>query len=554
MPSPVSQARTVTQAPPVTQARTATVGFRVLDSEDQSMTPNILYCLISLLAGAAATFVLFKIGEKKQQQKIQQEADRLLESARREAETERTRLIVEAKEASLTIKSEAEAELSAQRKSQLQREHNLDRRDELLQQQEEGLRKQQRGLEASQNRLTTQTQGLTEQKAKLDETLREQIDVLEKASGMSREDAGKQMLQSLEQELEQERGAVLMRHKKTMDEVVQAQGREMLLTAIQRFSSAHTADTTTSTVDVPSDDMKGRIIGREGRNIRAFEKATGIDLIIDDTPGVVIVSGFDPVRREIARQSLNKLISDGRIHPSKIEEVVAETEKEIDKFLIQKGREAADEVNVLGLNERIIEMLGRLHFRTSYSQNVLRHSIEVAFIAGLVAEMLGMDGDLARRCGLLHDIGKAADHELEGGHPKIGADLLRRHKESPEVVHAALGHHDEIVTEHPYTMLTAIGDSCSASRPGARRESLERYVKRMEELESIASRFDGVRQAFAISAGRELRVIVNSDKTTDEQAAAVCRKIAKAFESELTYPGEIKVTVVRESRFTETAK
>jgi ribonuclease Y len=299
--------------------------------------------------------------------------------------------------------------------------------------------------------------------------------------------------------------------------------------------------------------MKGRIIGREGRNIRAFEKATGVDVIIDDTPGVVIVSGFDPVRREIARQSLNHLIADGRIHPSKIEEVVEEISKTISGVILQKGREAADEVNVSGLPEKVLQMLGRLHFRTSYSQNVLRHSVEVAFVSGLVAEMLGMDADLARRCGLLHDIGKAADHELEGGHPKIGADLLRRHNEPVEVVHAALGHHDEIVTEYPYTMLVAIGDACSASRPGARRESLERYVKRMEELESIAGRFDGVRQAFAISAGRELRVIVHSDRTTDEQAATICQGIAKAFESELTYPGEIKVTVVRESRFTETA-
>ena len=518
------------------------------------MTPNILYCLLSLLAGAAAMFGLIKLNESKRQEKIRREAGEVLESARRQAETERSQLLVDAKEAALAAKAEADAELSAQRKIQLQREQNLDRRDQMLQQQEESLRKQQRGLESSQTRLATQMETLVEQKTRLAQTLQQQIDVLEKASGMSKEEASKQLLQSLEQELEQERGSIILRHKKAMDEVVTEQSREILLTAIQRFSSAHTADSTTSTVDVPTDDMKGRIIGREGRNIRAFEQATGVDLIIDDTPGVVIVSGFDPVRREIARRALNQLIADGRIHPSKIEEVVAETSTVIDAVLIQKGREAADEVNVHGLPDRIIEMLGRLHFRTSYSQNVLRHSIEVAFIAGLVAEMLGMDGTLARRCGLLHDIGKASDHELEGGHPKIGADLLRRHKEPPEVVHAALGHHDEIVTEHPYTMLTAIGDACSASRPGARRESLERYVRRMEELESIANRFDGVRQAFAISAGRELRVIVNSDKTTDEQAAAVCHEIARAFESELTYPGEIKVTVVRESRFTETAK
>ena len=300
--------------------------------------------------------------------------------------------------------------------------------------------------------------------------------------------------------------------------------------------------------------MKGRIIGREGRNIRAFEKATGVDVIIDDTPGVVIVSCFDPVRREVARRSLEKLILDGRIHPSKIEEIVNDTLQEVESLLLAKGREAADEVNVPGLPTRLIQMLGRLHFRTSYSQNVLRHSIEVAFISSLIAEMLGMDADIARRAGLLHDIGKAADHELEGGHPKIGADILRRNNESPEVVHAAFGHHDEIVLEHPYTMIVATADACSAGRPGARRESLERYVKRMEELESIATRFDGVHQAFAISAGRELRVIVSSDKTSDQKAATICHDIARAFEKELTYPGEIKVTVLRESRFIETAK
>lgn len=514
----------------------------------------ILYCLISLLAGAGLIFGLFKLSENKRQAGLKEESDRLLDSIRRQAETERNQLMLEAKESALAIKTAAEEEAALSRKSQLQRDQKLDRREELLQQQEDATRKQQLALEMSQTRLAKQTRGLTEQRAQLEKTLKEQTAVLEQASGMSRDQAAEKLMEALEKELENERGTALLHHKKQLEDLVRSQGREMLLTAIQRFASAHTAESTTSTVDVPTDDMKGRIIGREGRNIRAFEKATGVDVIIDDTPGVVIVSGFDPIRREIARQSLNHLISDGRIHPSKIEETVEETTKKINEVTLQKGREAADEVNVQGLPEKVLRMLGQLHFRTSYSQNVLRHSIEVAFISGLVAEMLGMDADLARRCGLLHDIGKAADHELEGGHPKIGADLLRRHNESPEVVHAAFGHHDEIVTEYPYTMLVAIGDACSASRPGARRESLERYVKRMEELESIACRFDGVRQAFAISAGRELRVIVSSDKTSDEQAATICRDIAKAFEAELTYPGEIKVTVVRESRFIETAR
>jgi ribonuclease Y len=361
-------------------------------------------------------------------------------------------------------------------------------------------------------------------------------------------------LKLLEDDLANEVGGRILKHEQRVKELCDEKSREILIMATQRFAAAHTAETTTSTVDIPNDDMKGRIIGREGRNIRSFEKETGVDLIIDDTPGVVIVSAFDPVRREIARQSLEKLIDDGRIHPSRIEEIVKQTTGVIQEFMNRKGMEAAQEVNVLGLNPRIIELLGRLHFRTSYSQNVLRHSVEVAFLSGMIAEMIGLDGDLARRCGLLHDIGKAADHELEGGHPAIGADILKRHNESTAVVHAALGHHDQILIDYPYTVVVATADACSASRPGARRESLERYVKRMEELEAIALEMQGVQQAFAIQAGRELRVIVSSRDTDDMKAAKIARDIANAFEERLTYPGEIKVTVVRESRFVEVAK
>ena len=486
--------------------------------------------------------------------RLQEEADRIVETAKREGEALRKQALVEGKEAVLAIKAETERELAAQRQQLLSHEAKLDRREEAIAAGEDSLSKQRRGLESSQMRLETQLRTVSEKRSELEEAVSKQHACLESVSGMTREQASQQLLSSLENELHDEIGSAVLKHEKRMKETVDSKGRELLLTAIQRYASAHTADCTTSSVDVPSDDMKGRIIGREGRNIRAFEKATGIDLIIDDTPGVVIVSGFDPVRREIARLALSRLIADGRIHPSRIEDVVTEVTTEVDELIMDKGRAAADEVNVSGVHDRVIQMLGRLHYRTSYSQNVLRHSVEVAFIAGMLAEMIGMDGDLARRAGLLHDIGKAADHELEGGHPKIGADLLRRHQESPEVIHAALGHHDEIVTEYPYTMLVATGDACSASRPGARRESLERYIKRMEELESIAERFDGVKQAFAISAGRELRVIVGSEKTDDAQAAAICRKIARAFEDELTYPGEIKVTVLRESRFIETAK
>ena len=520
----------------------------------QVTTNQVIVVILAFLAGCESVIVFGRWKDSAARIRLQEEADRTIEAAKRAAETERSEVLVNAKEAALEIKAAADEEIASERRALGAREQKIDRREEMLSRQEETIRKQQRGLESSQTRLDNQLRAIAEQRAELEQSQQAQMDALQRVSELTREEASRKLMDLLKVELEHQRGSLLLKHRKQLESQATEQGRSILLTAIQRYAAPHTAESTTSTVDIPNDEMKGRIIGREGRNIRAFEKATGVDVIIDDTPGVVIVSGFDPVRREIARQSLGALISDGRIHPSRIEEVVQETTEKIESFVMRKGREAADEVDVPGLHDRLLQMLGRLHFRTSYSQNVLRHSVEVAFISGLIAEMIGMDGNLARRCGLLHDIGKAADHELEGGHPRIGADILRRHKEPEEVIHAALGHHDEIVLEHPYTMLVATGDACSASRPGARRESLERYVKRMEELETIAERFEGVRQAFAISAGRELRVIVNSDEADDKRAAIICHDIAKAFESELTYPGEIKVTVLRESRFVETAK
>jgi ribonuclease Y len=300
--------------------------------------------------------------------------------------------------------------------------------------------------------------------------------------------------------------------------------------------------------------MKGRIIGREGRNIRAFEKATGVDVIVDDTPGIVIVTGFDNIRREIAKLALEKLILDGRIHPTRIEEIVKETQEEIATHIRRVGQEAAQEANVAGLHEKLIDYLGRLKFRTSYSQNVLRHSLEVAYLTGLMAEEIGLDGALGRRCGLLHDIGKAADHEMEGGHPAVGAELARRYGEAKEVIHAALGHHDDLRPDTPYTVLVAAADAISASRPGARRETLDKYVRRLEELETLACSFPGVEQAYAIQAGREIRVIADSQHLGDDEAAKLCRDIARAVEEQLIYPGEVKVTVLRETRTVEFAR
>ena len=517
-------------------------------------TGHLLAALISAVVTAALTFILVRVLDRLRKKDVETESQRMIEQAQREATNRLREADLEAKEQALQLKSAVEQELSPVRDELRERERLLDKRTEAIEQQTDDLRKQERIVESTQRRLAEKLEEGNARNQELTGVLKSQRQVLQEMSGLNREEATERLMGKLEEELTQETGSLLLKHQKRVAETCDAKSREMLLTALQRYAAAHTAESTTSTVDIPNDDMKGRIIGREGRNIRAFEKATGVDVIIDDTPGVVIVSGFDPVRREIARQALDTLIADGRIHPSRIEEVVGEKQKAIEKFIHKKGEEAAQEVNVHGLHERVLYMLGRLHFRTSYSQNVLRHSIEVAFITGMLAEMLGMNGDLARRSGLLHDIGKAADHELEGGHPKIGADLLKRHGEAVEVVHAALGHHDEILVEYPFTMLVATADACSASRPGARRESLERYIKRMEELESIASGFPGVEQAFAIQAGRELRVIASARDTDDMKAAKICRQIAKAFEEQLTYPGEIKVTVVRESRFTEMAR
>ncbi len=506
------------------------------------------------MVSAVAAFVLVRLIDRLRKKDLESEAQRIMSQADKDAANRLKEADLEIKERALQQKTDTERELAQLREEMRERERILDKREETFTQQADDLRKQERIVESTQRRLTEKLESCNQRNEELSKLLDMERQSLHEISGLTQAEASERLLGILEEELSQETGSMILRHEKQLAERCDQQGREMLLTAIQRYAAVHTAESTTSTVDIPNDDMKGRIIGREGRNIRAFEKRTGVDVIIDDTPGVVIVSGFDPVRREVARQSLEKLIVDGRIHPSRIEEIVNETEKEIEKFIRRKGDEAAQEVNVHGLHERVIYMLGRLHFRTSYSQNVLRHSVEVAFIAGMLAEMIGFDGDIARRCGLLHDIGKAADHELEGGHPKIGADLLKRHGEANDVVHAALGHHDEIVTDYPYTMLVATADACSASRPGARRESLERYIKRMEELESIANGFPAVEQAFAIQAGRELRVLVSARETDDSRAAKICRDIAKAFEEQLTYPGEIKITVVRESRFTEIAR
>ena len=515
--------------------------------------PVVVVLITAVLAGVM-TIILMKVLDKLRLTDAEGKAKEIVAQAEREIDNRRKEAELAIKEEALRQKTEGEKDLHRQRQELHERERSLDKRQDAIDEQTDQLRKQEKMVETNQRKLVERLEDTNRRNEELGKLLDMQRQTLHKLSGLSKEEATHRLLEMLDQELANEIGARIHKHEKRMAEMAEEKSREILITAIQRYASSHTSESTTSTVDIPSDDMKGRIIGREGRNIRAFEKATGADVIIDDTPGVVIVSCFDPVRRETARLALAKLIADGRIHPARIEEVVAEVQKELEAHLQRLGEEAAEEADVPGLNEKIIHLLGRLHFRTSYSQNVLRHSIEVAFLTGMMAEEIGLDGALARRCGLLHDIGKAADHEAEGGHPKIGADLLKRAGEKPEVVHAALGHHDDLRIENPYTVLVAAADAASASRPGARRESLDRYIKRMEELETIAGGFPGVEQAFAIQAGRELRVIASSRDTDDVKAAKIARDIANAFEEQLTYPGEIKVTVLREVRFQEIAR
>ncbi|MBW3543039.1 MAG: ribonuclease Y [Planctomycetes bacterium] len=509
-----------------------------------------IYALVGILLGAAAGYFFDRL----RRGEAYKTRDDIIRQAERDAEQVRKGQQLAAKEELLKRREELEREVNETRDELRAQEKRLDKRETLLDEQHQDFLKRERMVEDAQHKLAERAKAMESREAELERTLREEQEQLYKISGLSQDAATERLLERLRQELKNETGALLLEHQSRLKEECDRRAREIIGMAVQRYAAAHTSETTVSTVDIPSDEMKGRIIGREGRNIRAFEKATGVDVIVDDTPGVVVVSAFDNVRRETAKLSLEKLIQDGRIHPSRIEEIVAETQKEMDAHIRQLGQEAAQEAGIAGLHEKILDLMGRLAFRVSYSQNVRRHSIEVAYLTGLMAEQLGLNADLARRCGFLHDIGKAADHEMEGGHPAVGAELLKRYGERPEVVHAAAGHHDDIRPEYIYTVLVAAADAISAARPGARRETLEKYVRRLEELEALANGFPGVEQTYAVQAGREIRVIVDSRAVNDREAAAMARDIAKSIEQSLTYPGEIKVSVLRETRSVEYAR
>ncbi len=483
-----------------------------------------------------------------------EDIQRQIDGAKREAENIIKSAQIEAAAEAIKKREEFTAEANQTRGELREAENRLSKREDALNRQSEFLQQQEKGLKEQEQEQERRLRNIELKDKQLSVLIAQQKNQLLKITAMDIEEARQLLLKRLEDECEHEMSGLIQRKVEEAEETAEEKSRHIISTAIQRYAAEQTCEVTVSTVDIPNDDMKGRIIGREGRNIRAFEKATGVDVIVDDTPGMVVVSGFNPVRREVARLSMERLIQDGRIHPSRIEELVAQTKTDVNHKVFQLGKDAAVETNVRGLPNKILSVLGALHFRTSYGQNVLRHCVEVAFLAQVMADELGLDGSMARRAGLLHDIGKAIDHDVEGSHPDIGANYLKRFNESPIVLNAVAGHHGDVPPDNPYTPLIAAADAISASRPGARRETLERYIKRLEKLEEIATSFKGVESAYAIQAGREIRVIVDANQIDDESAMKIARDIALKVEQEMTYPGEIQVTLLREVRCVEYAK
>ena len=500
------------------------------------------------------TALVMKLLERMKRERVEKE----IESLKKAAEAEAAKIVAQAQAQAQSEfrkkREEFDADTTASRGELRAEEKRLSKREDLIDQKLDTLNSKERTLEAGQKAVLEKEKALAGKDRQLNELIARQKSQLLKVANLSMEEARSVLLGQVEKDMERETAELITRRLEEAKETAEAQSREVVITALQRYAAEHTCENTVSTVDIPSDDMKGRVIGREGRNIRAFEKATGVDVIVDDTPGVVVVSAFDPVRRETARRALEKLIQDGRIHPTRIEEVVAATEKEVSKQVYERGKQAMLDANIRGLHNKLIDLLGRLQFRTSYGQNVLQHATEVAYLSQVIADELGLNGQLARRAGLLHDVGKAIDHEVEGGHPQIGADLCKRYGEKKEVINAVAGHHGDVQATSVYTPIVAAADAISASRPGARRETLERYVQRLQKLEEIASGFEGVKQAYAIQAGREVRVIVDADNVDDRVSGKVARDIARRVEDEMEYPGEVRVTVIREVRCVEYAR
>ncbi|WP_265606291.1 ribonuclease Y [Bacillus velezensis] len=519
------------------------------------MTPmTVLISILLTLLGLVVGYYVRKTIAEAKIAGARGAAEQILEDAKRDAEALKKEALLEAKDEIHTLRIDAEQEVRERRNELQKQENRLLQKEENLDRKHEGIDKREAMLEKKDHSLNERQQHIEEMESKVDEMIRMQQSELERISSLTRDEAKQIILDRVENELSHDIAIMTKETENRAKEEADKKAKNILSLALRRCATDHVAETTVSVVNLPNDEMKGRIIGREGRNIRTLETLTGIDLIIDDTPEAVILSGFDPIRRETARIALDKLVQDGRIHPARIEEMVEKSRREVDDYIREMGEQTTFEVGVHGLHPDLIKILGRLKFRTSYGQNVLKHSMEVAFLAGLMASELGEDAKLAKRAGLLHDIGKAIDHEVEGSHVEIGVELATKYKEHPVVINSIASHHGDEEPTSIIAVLVAAADALSAARPGARSETLENYIRRLEKLEEISESYEGVEKSFAIQAGREVRIMVKPDSINDLEAHRLARDIRKRIEDELDYPGHIKVTVIRETRAVEYAK
>lgn len=517
---------------------------------------NETYLIIGLICSGIGFCVAFLLRGKSAARKLKDaefEAENIVKDAQRQADAKQKEVELELKDKLLKMKTDFDAETKETRADLHKRERRLMQKEEHFERKAEKIEAREREAGRKEKKLNNRDEALKRQERECDILVEKQKEQLERISGLTTEQAKDLLIKAMENEARYEGAKLIKRIENESREKANKNAKAIIATAIQRYAADFVAERTVSMVPLPGDEMKGRIIGREGRNIRALEAATGIDLIIDDTPEAVILSGFNPVRREVARLSLMKLISDGRIHPARIEDVVKKVGQEVDQTIKEAGEQAAFDLGINGIHKELIKYIGQLRYRTSYAQNVLQHSLEVGFLCGTMAAELGLNQKLARRMGLLHDLGKAVDHEVEGPHALIGSRLAKKFGESPKIVHAIAAHHEDVTPNTVYAHLVQAADGLSGARPGARKEMLENYIKRLEDLEGIANSFNGVANTYAIQAGRELRVIVESKKITDENAILLSRDIAKKIEESLTFPGQIKVTVIRETRAVEYA-